>query len=76
MKPLDNLNDLLKKQVTRREFLTHIGLAVISLLGISGMLKNLNKSLETKDHKAVSDQGGYGYGTYSDSPPQNSTKKI
>jgi hypothetical protein len=35
----NNLNDMLQKEVSRREFLRNLGIGVVSLLGLSALLK-------------------------------------
>ena len=52
------LQDLLDKEMDRKEFLTHAGAAVLALVGIAGLLKSLNDI----GHKSVS--SGYGSGSY------------
>lgn len=39
------LETILAKDVSRREFLAMIGLSVISVIGLSSLLKNVTKSL-------------------------------
>ena len=56
-----NLQGLLQKEVSRKEFLTILGLAAISILGFGHIVKLLTgKSLET--HHLVN---GYGSTVYS-----------
>lgn len=48
-------NELLNKEMTRKEFLQHVGGAVLVMLGISGLIKAL---LGTQKPSA-----SYGYGS-------------
>ena len=52
------LNELLKKEVDRKEFLLYAGLILLAITGVSGALKNI--SLITKEPK----QKGFGSGPY------------
>lgn len=36
------VNDLLEKQMDRREFLTHTGAALLAIIGITGVLNSLS----------------------------------
>ena len=57
----NHLQNILQKQVSRKEFLSIIGLAMLSIVGMSHILKLLTgKSLET--HSAL--QTGYGNTPY------------
>lgn len=42
------IEELLKKEVSRKEFLGLIGAGILSMVGISGLLKNLNIDLNKK----------------------------
>ena len=57
-----NLQPLLKKEVSRKEFIGILGLAAVSILGMGQILKLLTgNSLE--NHKALQ-SGGYSSGVY------------
>lgn len=57
---------VLKKQMTRKEFLTYLGIISVSVLGISSFIKSLSeldvsqKSKKTKDSKNAFGTGTYG----------------
>ena len=53
------LQNLMQKEMTRKEFLAAIGLALASILGFSSVLRLLTG----KDH-AQQSSGGYGSRTY------------
>lgn len=59
-----HLSGLMEKEVSRKEFLGMLGLAVISIFGFGTLLKLLTgKSLDT--HRAfTSNQFGYGSSVY------------
>jgi len=52
------LNQLLEKEVDRKEFLLYAGLIFLTLTGISGMLKNISSITQGKQQK------GFGSGPY------------
>jgi len=63
------IDTILKKEMSRKEFLGMIGLGIISMIGISSMLKNLGdsfgkqvKSSSTGLEYGDSIYGGYGGG--------------
>ncbi len=51
-------NNFLQKEVTRKEFLLLIGLFIITITGISGIIKSLNSISQTKTEQ------GFGSGPY------------
>ncbi len=53
-----SINQLLEKEVTRTEFLRHIGLAFLALVGVTSLLKSLETSSQPKR------SGGYGRSSY------------
>ncbi len=67
MKNSQNLQDLLNSEVTRREFLFHIGTAIVALIGISSIIGNLNSIFSnTQSSKQIGqDSGSYGVSAYS-----------
>lgn len=56
----DKFQDLLQQDVTRKEFLRYVGIALLSLIGVASMLQNLNGAVNTPIQK---DAKGSGYGT-------------
>lgn len=48
---LHNFQELLQRKLTRKEFLQVIGLMLLSVIGVGGMLRNINSSLEPKTKK-------------------------
>lgn len=59
MKLLDKTQELLQQEVSRKEFLKYAGIAMLGLIGISGMIQNLNKALSSQ---RSSQKIGKGYG--------------
>lgn len=59
-----NINDLLQKEVSRKEFLKYIGVAILGVIGITQLLNNLQKSLAPKqiEHKQPTGYGASPYG--------------
>lgn len=62
------LEQLLSKQVDRKEFLTHVGAAGLGIIGVTGLLKALNDS-QSKPHSS-----GYGSSPYGGHNQKSSTK--
>lgn len=54
-------DELLQKEMTRKEFMAHLGLALLALIGLPGVLGIFAKSAASKDHDA---NDGFGSGTY------------
>lgn len=56
---------LLSKRLTRKEFLTYLGLLVLTISGISGLLRTLsNPQLAEFERKASKTNRPYGDGPY------------
>lgn len=53
---------LLAKEMTRKEFLLHLGLLLLAITGISGLLRTVANPNLLNAHKHVS--SGFGSGTY------------
>lgn len=62
--PYRILNDLLEKEMDRREFLTHAGAALLAVVGITGVLSSL-RGIDKK-HQSHG-YGGSVYGGRNDS---------
>lgn len=60
----DNLRTILEKEVTRREFLVHVGTAILAVVGITGVLKRLTDSYHPSRDPSGKKAGDYGYNTY------------
>lgn len=60
-----NFEQLLKKELTRAEFLGLTGATLLSVLGITSFLKNLNRSLGSGATNKLDNQTlGYGQSSY------------
>lgn len=57
-----NIQELLKRKLTRKEFIQVIGLMLLSILGISSLLRNIDRSLgaKTKDDPTKYSSNQYG----------------
>ncbi len=62
MNNLENIQQLLAQDVSRRQFLMHIGVALMAVVGISGLMKNLQSIFP---QKAADQAGAYGWSGYS-----------
>lgn len=68
MKELESLQALLDKEVSRKDFLLHVGAAILAMIGISSLLKSLLNS-SSRPSLNVQDMGSYGASGYSGIPP-------
>lgn len=61
-----DVTELLKKEMTRTEFLGLVGAGILSMIGISALMKNLANNLgSTSQPKPLTDASkGYGQSTY------------
>ncbi len=60
-KPVDQL---LKKEMDRRQFLAHIGAGALTIMGVSGLIKGLVNYSGRSSHHLSSGSGGYGGSSY------------
>ncbi len=56
------VDELLYKEMSRKEFLSTIGIGVVSILGFSGLVKMLSSQKQQKQHRTQS--SGYGSTSY------------
>ncbi len=59
---MNQLNNLMQKEMTRKEFLTTMGFGVASVLGFSGVLKMLFGKGEQHFHGVNTGYGSSAYG--------------
>ncbi len=64
MNNLETLQEILAKEVTRKQFLMHIGTALLAVVGIGSVMKNMQSILPQKNNEL---EGSYGYSGYSGS---------
>lgn len=55
---LPNIDEFMKQEVSRKDFLRYVGVALLSMVGIANALKSLQTNVEGS-HK---DSAGAGYG--------------
>lgn len=55
---LPNIDEFMKQEVSRKDFLRYIGIAFLSLVGIANVLKSLQANVEGSH----TDSAGAGYG--------------
>lgn len=58
------IKDLLQREMTRKEFLRVVGLAVLTLFGVSNMLKSMEQTLVTKKTATQKNLDEYGESAY------------
>lgn len=65
-KYLEKVDNILKYEVTRAEFVKYIGVALLGMMGISSFIKNLHKnvqpSLKTSSNRRTIGYGKSAYG--------------
>lgn len=64
---LEPLNKLLDKKMDRKEFLVHIGAAVVALSGITAIIKNItdpHAKIKKTSTKSLNVNHGYGSSPY------------
>lgn len=62
MTGFDKFGDLLQQEVSRKEFLRYAGVAVLGLIGVTGMLNSLRSIGGTTQHQQT--HAGYGASSY------------
>ncbi len=75
----DEIQSLLQKPVSRKQFLLQIGLAINAIIGIPAILRNIQSAFSsTSVTKEVTETGAYGWNAYSGDPvkPSVSTTSI
>lgn len=58
----DKVEMILTKEMSRKEFLQHMGFAFLTVIGVSGLIKSLGESITTKSTSTSS--LGYGSSPY------------
>ncbi len=64
MKQVTPLQSMLQREVSRQEFLTMAGLGVVSLMGLSSIIKFLTGKNHLQQSQLSSDSKGYGSSAY------------
>lgn len=61
-----HLQELMEREVSRKEFLRYVGVAFLSVIGVSNIIKNLNQPLQlpNSQHTATKEVSGYGMSAY------------
>lgn len=59
----DKFQDLLQQDVSRKEFLRYLGIALLSVIGVTSMLQNLQNAARTPIQKNTN-AAGYGVSSY------------
>ncbi|HTE22465.1 MAG TPA: hypothetical protein VK674_05500 [Candidatus Limnocylindria bacterium] len=59
---MHKFQELLQRELSRKEFLQVVGLMILSAVGISGMLSNVDKSLNPARTEGLDDYGASSYG--------------
>jgi TRAP-type mannitol/chloroaromatic compound transport system permease small subunit len=62
---MDKVHELMQEEVTRKEFLRYVGIALLSLVGVANLLQSINHVVTpsvTRTNKVQS--SGYGVSAY------------
>jgi hypothetical protein len=61
---MSRLQEVLQQEVTRKEFIQYVGLALLGMIGVTTFLQNFSKYVthSTASTTAASQQKGAGYG--------------
>ncbi len=68
MNNIENISELLAQEVTRRQFLAQIGMGFLAIIGVAGMLKNLQSVFPQKKNQPSGKVGAYGWSGYTGIP--------
>lgn len=68
MKEIESIQNLLEQEVSRREFLLHIGAAFVAVIGVTSLIKNIINTSPSFIPKQKVESGGYGVSSYSGIP--------
>ncbi|MES2970919.1 MAG: hypothetical protein V4702_01185 [Patescibacteria group bacterium] len=63
MNSVIKINDLMQKEVSRKEFLRYLGLALLAVIGITNLINNLQNTLSGERQKKLQ-SNGYGSSVY------------
>jgi len=62
---MKSIQKILTKEMTRREFLTYLGMLLLTVFGISTLLKNISSLNPTKSKVTKNiTKSSFGYGPY------------
>ncbi len=62
---LENFQEILSKEMTRKEFFQHVGIFILGIIGVTSFLAHFSKSLSLQSKQASNPiRGGYGSRAY------------
>jgi hypothetical protein len=61
-KYLEKVDNILKHEVTRAEFLKYIGVALLGMMGVTSFIKNLHKNVRPTALRPTASNRTAGYG--------------
>lgn len=64
MVQIDQLQELLEKDMSRGEFLRYVGIAILSVIGVANMANNINKAIVVHKNSGSKQSAGYGMSAY------------
>ncbi|MDO8335724.1 MAG: hypothetical protein Q7T74_03005 [Candidatus Saccharibacteria bacterium] len=61
---IKQIDNILKQEVDRAQFLKYTGLALLGVMGVSGFIKNLHKNVSPSPKTTTNRTTGYGKSAY------------
>jgi len=61
---MNKVQELLQQEISRKDFLRYIGLALLGMVGVTAMLQNLTNTLSTSGKTEKKSDSGYGMSPY------------
>lgn len=59
---LPKLNHLLEKEMSRKEFLQHVGVITLGVIGLSALMSRFSQSIDYQPKQKLGAQNSNGYG--------------
>lgn len=61
---MNKIQEILQQEISRKEFLRYIGIALLGMIGVTSFLNNLSNSLGQQTVQTKKESAGYGYSAY------------
>lgn len=63
---IENIQEILKKEMSRKEFFQHVGVFLVGIIGITGLISHFSKSFnyQPKQGSRSAQSSGYGARPY------------
>jgi len=71
------MSDLLQKEMDRKDFLKHMGVAAVALIGVPAVIKALTQATDSSTRSpSTKNSLGYGSSAYGGSSAQRNNHKV